>query len=52
VIGDYRAPDRLRLGPVPITTRYADVWSAMDITRRILAGREYEGFPAEPAQVT
>jgi len=52
VIGDYRAPDRLRLGPVPITTRYADVWSAMDITRRILADREYEGFPTEPAQVT
>jgi kynureninase len=52
VIGDYRAPDRLRLGPVPITTRYADVWAAMDITRRILADREYEEFSAEPAQVT
>jgi kynureninase len=52
VIGDYRAPERLRLGPVPITTRYADVWAAMDITRRILANREYEEFSAEPAQVT
>ena len=52
VIGDYRAPDRLRLGPVPITTRYADVWDAMDATRRIMANREYVGFPAEPAQVT
>jgi kynureninase len=52
VIGDYRTPDRLRLGPVPITTRYADVWDAMDATRRILADRDYEDFPAEPAQVT
>jgi kynureninase len=52
VIGDYRAPDRLRLGPVPIITRYTDVWDAMDATRRILADREYETFPAEPARVT
>ena len=52
VIGDYRTPDRLRLGPVPITTRYADVWDAMDATRRILASREYEDFPAEHARVT
>ena len=52
VIGDYRTPDRLRLGPTPITTRYADIWDAMDATRRILAGQDYEDFPAEPAQVT
>jgi kynureninase len=52
VIGDYRTPDRLRLGATPITTRYADIWDAMDATRRILAGKDYEDFPAEPAQVT
>jgi kynureninase len=52
VIGDYRTPDRLRLGPAPITTRYTDIWDAMDATRRILASRDYEDFPAEPAQVT
>jgi kynureninase len=52
VIGDHRTPDRLRLGPTPITTRYADIWDAMDATRRILAGKDYEDFPAEPAQVT
>ena len=52
IVGDYRTPDRLRLGPVPLTTRYTDVWDAMDATRRILTRREYEDFPAEPAQVT
>jgi len=52
VIGDYRIPDRLRMGPTPITTRYTDIWDAMDATRRILTSKEYEDFPAEPAQVT
>jgi kynureninase len=52
VIGDYRTPDRLRLGPVPLTTRYTDVWDAMDATRRIIANRDYEDFPSEPARVT
>ena len=31
VVGDYRTPDRLRLGPAPITTRFTDVWDAMAI---------------------
>jgi kynureninase len=52
VIGDYRTPDRLRLGPTPITTRYTDIWDAMDATRQILTSKDYEDFPAEPAQVT
>ncbi len=41
VIGDYRAPDRLRLGPAPITTRFTDVWDAMDAIRRIATERAY-----------
>jgi kynureninase len=45
VIGDYRAPDRLRLGLAPITTRYADVWDAMDRLRQIIAGKAYAEFP-------
>jgi kynureninase len=52
VIGDYRTPDRLRLGPAPITTAYADVWDALDATRRIIEDGAYQDFPAEPAQVT
>jgi kynureninase len=50
VIGDYRAPGRLRLGLAPITTRYTDVWDAMERLRRIVADKTYEGFPAEPAK--
>jgi kynureninase len=52
VIGDYRTPDRLRLGPVPITTRFSDVWDALDRLRRIAADRSYEDLPAELSRVT
>src|SRR5262249_27444660 len=37
-IGDYRTPDRLRLGPAPITSRFTDVWDAVDTIRRIPPG--------------
>jgi len=40
VIGDLRAPDRLRLGPAPITSRFTDVWDAAGIIRRIAGGEK------------
>src|SRR5215469_4105338 len=52
VIGDYRTPDRLRLGPVPITTRFTDVWDALDRLRQIAADKSYEDLPAELSRVT
>lgn len=52
VIGDYRTPDRLRLGPTPIATRFTDIWDSLDATRRIIEDRAYEDFPPEPARVT
>jgi len=52
VIGDYRNPDLLRLGPAPITTRFTDVWDALDATRRIIAAQSYAGLPQEHATVT
>jgi kynureninase len=52
VIPDYRTPDRLRLGPAPITTRFADVWDALQRLRQIVDGKTYARFPAEPSGVT
>jgi kynureninase len=52
VIGDYRAPDRLRLGPAPVFTRFADVWDALDRIRQITERRAYTGIAAEPSRVT
>jgi kynureninase len=48
VIGDFRTPDRLRLGPAPITTRFTDVWDALDILRQILETKSYADLPPAP----
>ncbi|MCI4066755.1 kynureninase [Micromonospora sp. R77] len=52
VVGDYRTPDRLRLGPAPLYTRFVDVWDAMDRLRDIAARRAWERMPGEPSRVT
>jgi kynureninase len=52
VIGDYRTPDRLRLGPAPITTAFTDVWDALAVTRRIIEDKAYRDVPPEPGRVT
>jgi kynureninase len=36
VIGDFRAPDALRLGFTPLYTRYADVWQAVEAIRDVI----------------
>ncbi len=52
VIGDFRTPDRLRLGPVPITTRFTDVWDALDRLRQLAADKSYQDLPADRSRVT
>jgi len=52
VIGDYRTPDRLRLGPAPVFTRFTDVWDALDILRRIMTDQTYLNVPAARSAVT
>jgi kynureninase len=52
VIGDYRTPDRMRLGPAPLYTRFVDVWDALDILRQIMASKAYEDFPTVRSAVT
>jgi kynureninase len=52
VVPDFRTPDRLRLGPAPLYTRFVDVWDAMDRLRTVLADGAHERFPAERARVT
>ena len=52
VVPDFRTPDRVRLGPAPLYTRFVDVWDAMDRFRAVLADRSYEAYPAERARVT
>jgi kynureninase len=52
VIGDYRTPDRLRLGPVPVVTRFTDVWDALNIMRQIMADQSYLDLPLARSAVT
>ena len=37
VVPDFRHPDLIRLGLSPLTTSYAEAWTALDVMRRIVA---------------
>jgi kynureninase len=52
VVGDFRTPDRVRLGPVPIMTRFTDVFDAMETLRRITADKSYADIPPGQSRVT
>jgi kynureninase len=52
VIVDYRTPERIRLGPVPIISRFTDVWDALQRLRDIATDRSYADIDARPSRVT
>ncbi len=52
VIGDYRTPDRVRFGPVPINTSFAEVRAAMERLRDITATKSYNDIPLAQSRVT
>jgi kynureninase len=52
VVPDFRTPDRVRLGPAPLYTRFVDVWDAMERFRDLLADGGYRDYPAQHARVT
>jgi kynureninase len=52
VVADYRVPDRLRLGPAPLYTRYTDVWDALERLRDVVTAGAHEHLPREPSRVT
>jgi kynureninase len=52
VVPDFRAPDRLRLGPAPIATRFADVWDALARLRTLVTTGTHQHLPPPNTQVT
>jgi kynureninase len=52
VIGDYRTPDRLRLGPVPIYTTFTEVQMALERLRDIAAAKSYADISDDQPRVT
>jgi kynureninase len=52
VVVDFRDPDAIRLGIVPLYTRFVDVWDALDRTRRLVESGEHRGYGTERGRVT
>jgi kynureninase len=52
VVGDYRTPGRLRLGPVPIATSFTEVWDAMNVLRRLMMDRSYASVALQHTRIT
>ncbi len=52
VVPDFREPDLVRFGLTPLSTRFVDVWDAIDRLRRVVAQRDFERYAVERARVT
>lgn len=52
VLPDFRPPNVIRLAPVPLYTRYCDVWKVVQHLKAIIDNREYESFSKERGVVT
>ncbi|MCQ1581512.1 kynureninase [Streptomyces parvus] len=52
VVCDYRVPDRLRIGPSPLYTRFTEIWDAMDRVREVVARGGHRSRPSGLARVT
>jgi kynureninase len=52
IVGDFRGPDRLRLGPAPLSTRYVELWDALARVRDLVAAGEHHRYAATQRRVT
>jgi kynureninase len=52
IVGDFRGPDRLRLGPAPISTRFVELWDALARIRDLVAAGEHRRYAATERRVT
>jgi kynureninase len=52
VVPDYRTPDRLRLGPAPVSTTFAEVYDAMVVIRDVVSSGAHLAYPDTIAGVT
>jgi len=52
VVPDYRTPDRLRLGPAPLTSHFVEVYDALALIREVVTSGAHRGYPREIARVT
>ncbi len=47
IIPDFRAPNIIRLAPIALYTTYEEVWSVVQVLKRIMTEKQYEKFKNE-----
>jgi kynureninase len=47
IIPDFRAPNIIRLAPVALYTSYSEVWTAVQVLKKIMVEKQYEKFKNE-----
>jgi len=52
VVPDFRAPDVLRVGLAPLSTRFTEVWDGFDRLRRLLEQEAWRRYDPVPTRVT
>jgi kynureninase len=52
VVPDFRAPDRVRLGPAPISTRFTEVWDGLDRLRRLVESGAHDAYATADRRLT
>ncbi|GAC1517892.1 MAG: kynureninase [Acidimicrobiales bacterium] len=52
VVADFRAPDVLRIGLSPLSTRFTDVWDGLERLRDLAADAAWRRHPETPGRVT
>ena len=52
VIPDFREPDNIRLGFVPLYTSFSEIWQGFDRIKRVMDEKLYEKYPKQKLMVT
>jgi kynureninase len=51
VVGDFRPPDLLRLGPAPLSSRFVDVWDGIERMRTLVERGAHTAYIDMPARI-
>jgi len=52
VLPDFRAPDLVRIGLNPLTTRFVDVWDGLAAMAEVIRTGDYEAYLGPPGRIT